>query len=560
MKKIVFLFILILLAMQPAYSDDAGVENIFDYGAGARAMGMGNAYVAVADDSSSIYFNPAGLGTLGYNELMLLHTTLFYNTYYNFFSFAYPTLDMGTIGLGIFRIGTGDIVFRDSHNIVSDSDLSFQQLQILIGYGIKLDLPFSLGTAIKINTLSVKNFDDANIAFDLGLLIETYGPRWENIFGKYAVKNLKIGVNFKNFLSTPIKLESTPESEQLNIKLGSSYFLYLNNDPDHKITASMDFNFFAAKSLKFNSGLEYNLFKRFFLRGGYNQNIGLVFGAGLEYWRLRLDYSLALQELGSAHRISLMWRFGRSVTEQRKFAEEEARREIAIKVKQAVEKETKELQERITYLEKEYKTTIEKRIVELTTKYEKEKEKLIKDIQEKSKEEQEKLMKELGEKYEKDRQNIFTTLSNQYQQEREKMEEELTDKFEKERKKIVGKIVADEQFKREHYTKGLELLEKEDYDGAIAEFSTVIRFDPKYIEAEEYLKRAQAAKRKPTSYSKAIMSLYYKGIDLYVAGEYEKAIVEWKKILKIDPYNKLALRNISDAEKKINELKKIKKK
>ena len=32
-------------------------------GIGARAEGMGGAFVAVADDATAVYWNPAGLGT-----------------------------------------------------------------------------------------------------------------------------------------------------------------------------------------------------------------------------------------------------------------------------------------------------------------------------------------------------------------------------------------------------------------------------------------------------------------------------------------------------------------
>ncbi|HEU4692609.1 MAG TPA: hypothetical protein VFS23_29810, partial [Vicinamibacterales bacterium] len=41
---------------------------------GTRAAGMGGAFVAVADDSSAVYWNPAGLATGSYFSLVLNHT------------------------------------------------------------------------------------------------------------------------------------------------------------------------------------------------------------------------------------------------------------------------------------------------------------------------------------------------------------------------------------------------------------------------------------------------------------------------------------------------------
>ncbi|OGR84207.1 MAG: hypothetical protein A2636_03510 [Elusimicrobia bacterium RIFCSPHIGHO2_01_FULL_64_10] len=40
-----------------------------DLGAGARAMGLGGAFVGLADDSRAVYYNPAGLAGLGRNEV-----------------------------------------------------------------------------------------------------------------------------------------------------------------------------------------------------------------------------------------------------------------------------------------------------------------------------------------------------------------------------------------------------------------------------------------------------------------------------------------------------------
>lgn len=556
---ITLLILFVIFTCRLITAADNGVENIFDYGAGARAMGLGNSYVAISDDSSSIYWNSGGLGILEYNELMFLHTTLFYDTYYNFLSFAYPTIRLGTFGFGVFRIGTENIIFRNEHNIITSNNVSSDQLQFLIGYGIKLNLPFSFGTTIKINTFNIGEYKDSSISFDAGLLLKVYGKFWEKVFRNYSVDNLKIGINVKNFISTPIKLSSVPEKDQLNIKTGVSYYFYIKNDLNHRILTTVDFNFYEDKKMKFNGGIEYFLYNIIFIRFGYNQNIGFVLGGGLKYWKLRLDYSLAFQEIDLTHRISFLWRFGRSVEEQRKAEQERIKRETERRVKIAVEMKTKEYREKITQLETKYKEDMQKVVNDLTQKYQQEKEKLIEEIKLKSQEEQQKLINELQQKYEQEKQRLLSSLSNKYETEKQKLIKELNQKLEKEKAKLTRKLVADEQFKRKHYTKGIELFEKGDYDGAIAEFKTVIRFDPNYSEAREYLKRAKAAKRKPTTYPKKIMDLYYKGIDFYVAGEYKKAIEVWKKILKIDPYNNLAIRNINDAEKKLRELRRLKK-
>ena len=46
-------------------------------GTGPRALGMGGAYVAVAEGSISSYWNPAGLGRLEYPEIHLMYSERF---------------------------------------------------------------------------------------------------------------------------------------------------------------------------------------------------------------------------------------------------------------------------------------------------------------------------------------------------------------------------------------------------------------------------------------------------------------------------------------------------
>lgn len=517
------------------FSRDAGKEEIFDYGAGGRALGMGNAFTAAADDSSAVYWNPGAMGLLDYSEVMFLHAFLPYGTMYDTLSFVYPTVSFGTFGFGMFRIGTGDIIFRDSHNITTAEGVSASQMQFLISYGIKVRLPFSFGTAIKINTENFGTFSDANISFDLGLLIPCFGPDWQNVFGKFQLKNLALGINVKNLISTPIKLSETAETEELNVKTGVSYRYGLSRD--HRFLLALDLNFFSGKEMKINAGLEYNLFRMAFIRTGYNQNTGLVIGAGFEYFRIRLDYSLALQEIDATHRVSALWRFGRSIQEQRGAEKERIQREIMVRVEKEVEVKTKE-----------YRENLQKTIEELNTKYAREKEKIVNDMNLKSQEEKDRLNNELKLKYEEEKARLVTSLSNRYESEKEDL-----------KKNLANRLLANEQVKNQHYNRGVELYSQEDYDNAIIEFETVLKFDPNHRQAREFLQKARGAKRNPTTYSKEIMGLYYQGIDFYVAGEYRKAIDVWNRILRIDPYNNLALKNIADAEKKLKELERIKK-
>lgn len=83
MKRLGAIFLVVLLSQTAFAQFDSGTQlpytipNVFDFaGPGARAMGMGNAYMAISDDISGIGWNPAGIYRidrpvmlLGYNSL-----------------------------------------------------------------------------------------------------------------------------------------------------------------------------------------------------------------------------------------------------------------------------------------------------------------------------------------------------------------------------------------------------------------------------------------------------------------------------------------------------------
>ena len=69
------------------------------YGAGARALGMGGAFVAVADDATAPYWNPAGMPAVEGAAFSAMHSYTFNGlaTYDSVFG-AYNLGDVGTAG------------------------------------------------------------------------------------------------------------------------------------------------------------------------------------------------------------------------------------------------------------------------------------------------------------------------------------------------------------------------------------------------------------------------------------------------------------------------------
>ena len=81
----------------------ASAQTTFDplsIGVGARALGMGKAYVAVAEDSDTIFTNPAGLGEIDNFQFTSMSGKIMEEVNYTLFGGVYPIGNKQAIGIG----------------------------------------------------------------------------------------------------------------------------------------------------------------------------------------------------------------------------------------------------------------------------------------------------------------------------------------------------------------------------------------------------------------------------------------------------------------------------
>lgn len=93
-------------AQTPKYSNE-----FLNIGVGARALGMGGAYGAVANDVYAGYWNPAGLTDASRKpEFALMHAAYFGNiANYDYGAIALPIDSVSHFGLSVIRLGVDDI-------------------------------------------------------------------------------------------------------------------------------------------------------------------------------------------------------------------------------------------------------------------------------------------------------------------------------------------------------------------------------------------------------------------------------------------------------------------
>ncbi len=118
MKNKILTLALIIIVTTSLFSQN-GVTNVskrgtsaapfLSIGQGSRAIGMGSAFVAISDDPSAIYWNPAGIAKIQGASFIVDHTKWIADLNYNFLAMTYSLGDFGTIGASFTTSDYGDM-------------------------------------------------------------------------------------------------------------------------------------------------------------------------------------------------------------------------------------------------------------------------------------------------------------------------------------------------------------------------------------------------------------------------------------------------------------------
>lgn len=312
-------------------------------GGGARALGMGGAFTAVADDPSMTFWNPAGLGQADGSELLLMHAERFGDLIDRDFA-AYTQAvnwnlfggQQSGFGVTVIRLGVDDIPFTDhlqglldtnGDGVVDDTELrglldlqdeiqykSDQEFSLLFSYGEHLG-SWLVGGSLKFVRQSVGPYSSFGLGADLGVLRPAV---W---------KRLDFGMKFQDITTTYLSW-STGRNELITPALVPALAwnqplpdwdmrLTLAGSVETRFDDRGDADQYDAGDFSFNThlGLEVAFSERVFLRGGFNSGwsaADITAGAGFRLDPLTIDYAYAGDTLDIdevTHRISLSVRF-----------------------------------------------------------------------------------------------------------------------------------------------------------------------------------------------------------------------------------------------------------
>ena len=263
MKRIIILFLLNLiltnpvLAAEQAKNAGAFLEN----GTGARPLAL-DSFVALADDSNAIYWNPAGLAQNNNIEVNTMGYQAWETDYLNI---------QGCMPLGAVNIGFAYLNAQVENILETQANPDIDQRYIQIGtfgYGANAFLgsiaynllpDFAIGTTIKYIQEELYTNKASGISSDLGFLY-------------YPIPEFKIGLNIQNIAGSAITWDTTSNYQEylpMNVKAGVAL-----NTWDNKLNLLTDINYRQDRDLKVNIGSEYWINKHLALRIGLDPVAG----------------------------------------------------------------------------------------------------------------------------------------------------------------------------------------------------------------------------------------------------------------------------------------------
>jgi hypothetical protein len=264
-------------------------------GVGARALGMGGAFTAVADDATAAYWNPSGLVKIENIEATFMYAAnMAFDRQLNYFAYT-QWLGMGGIGVSWLNAGMSDMEHRDEAGEYLGTENTGENA-IMLSYGTEVG-SLMIGATAKVLHQDVMSVDtETGFGLDVGGMFAvtdnvSAGMMVRDIGSQYGDDDVPINWRFGTAVRTlddgllvALDLDKVQDNKDFVVHLGAEYGMEVH--PDYYT----------------------------FFRAGFNsvEDEAFTTGIGIRVPHLQFDYTYmtdATDAFGTDHRISVTGRF-----------------------------------------------------------------------------------------------------------------------------------------------------------------------------------------------------------------------------------------------------------
>ncbi len=320
MKKIIIILILTLSLTGMLYAQSVTkvgttAAPFLNVGIGARAIGMGGAYVSLANDASAMFWNPGGIALIQSNEAIFNHSEWIADISFDYAGFIVNLGNLGNVGMFANFMTMGEME-RTTELYPEGTGQKFNAGSYALGlsYSRSLTDRFSIGFNFKYIHEYILNSSASGVALDVGTVFKTqfrgmrigatisnFGTKMRmygrDLLVQHDIDPLREGSNER----VNAGLETDAYDLPLHLRVGVSYDL-LQDVENHTLWLAVDAVHPSDNVESVNVGAEYTLMDIFALRAGYaslfskDSEQGLTLGAGLKYGfgptlAMKIDYA-----------------------------------------------------------------------------------------------------------------------------------------------------------------------------------------------------------------------------------------------------------------------------
>jgi hypothetical protein len=277
---------------------------MLEIGVGARAEALGGAFVAVADDPSALYWNPAGIAIVPSLAIQATKTEWFVGTTFNAIDLVVP-VNAWNSGLGfhlaMLDYGSSPVrtIFRPEGTGETYSSFDFVAG---VYWAMRITDRVSVGLGAKYFKQKLWHVSGSTLAADLAILFDTplpglrlggaisnLGPEF-GLSGRDLTRTADVDgrkdIYFNND-NVAIQLATEKYDLPFLFRFGLSYEWMLGTN--NSLLFASDMNHPSNDVQSVDVGMEAKIMNTLFLRGGYHSlfnnsaEVGLSLGAGLQY-------------------------------------------------------------------------------------------------------------------------------------------------------------------------------------------------------------------------------------------------------------------------------------